>query len=93
MSLRTLEGEEVERGSLSPRDACPLPGPGSPCLFGLVLVWQSRELGHELVVVVLRKTVMKRLKLLLIIGTAIAALDKSLFLLPFEAMASDAYKC
>jgi hypothetical protein len=41
----------------------------------------------------LRKTVMKRLKLLLIIGTAIAALDKSLFLLPFEAMASDAYKC
>jgi hypothetical protein len=36
------------------------------CLFGLVLVWQSCELGHELVVIVLREAAMKCSKLLLI---------------------------
>ena len=42
-----------------------LPGPSNLCLFGLVLVWQSRELGHELVVIILREADMKCLKLLL----------------------------
>jgi hypothetical protein len=66
VSLRTLEGEEVEHGSLGLKDSCPLPGPRDPCLLGLVLVWQSRELGHELVVIILREADMQCLKLLLV---------------------------
>jgi hypothetical protein len=49
-----------------PREMHQLPGPSNLCLFSLVLVWQSRELGHELVVIILREADMKCLKLLLI---------------------------